>query len=90
MSLKMANGITSNENRILLWSLVIGAIIFAIPIIITISLLSAPDRFENATVVKICRDGTKVFRMEDGEYRVPASSSGWRSFHADGPDICAP
>jgi hypothetical protein len=47
------------------------------------------DRWDRATVVKVCRDGSRVFRMEDGEYRVRARSS-FRSFHAESADICAP
>jgi hypothetical protein len=45
------------------------------------------DRWDRATVVRVCYDGTKVFRMEDGEYRVRAPGS-WRSFHAAGADVC--
>jgi hypothetical protein len=62
--------------------LLLGALLLALP---TILMTTVPDRWDRATVVKVCRDGTKVFQMEDGEYRVRTSI---RSFHAKGPDVC--
>jgi hypothetical protein len=50
-------------------------------------LFGVSDSWDRATVVRVCHDGTKVFRMEDGEYRVRAPSS-FRSFHAASADVC--
>jgi hypothetical protein len=58
--------------------LLLGAFLVALP---TILMITIPSKFDRAIVVRICRDGTKVFRMEDGEYRV-------RNYRATGPDIC--
>ena len=52
-------------------------------------LLPSVDRWSSASVVRVCHDGTKVFRMEDGEYRVRGPSS-VHSFHAESADVCAP
>jgi len=74
------------ENIALFASPWLGLIIAALLIIATGGLVAAPDRWDRATVIHVCPDGTKVFRMEDGEYRV--RYRGFRSYHAIGPDVC--
>ena len=49
------------------------------------SISSIQDRWDRATVVKICCDGTKVFQMDDGEYRVRTHRY---SYHAANADVC--
>jgi hypothetical protein len=60
---------------------VLWGAVAATPAAVILLVAIAPDRMDRATVVKVCRDGTKVFRMADGEYRT-------RYYHAAGPDIC--
>jgi hypothetical protein len=33
---------------------------------IVVALVMVPDKFSDATIVKICRDGTRVYRLPDG------------------------
>ena len=63
----------------------LGALLLALPFVAVVFVFTIPDRWDRATVVRICRDGTRVFRMEDGEYRVRYSA---RSFHAASADVC--
>jgi hypothetical protein len=60
--------------------LLLGALLVAAPAVM-------PDRWDRATVVRVCHDGTKVFRMDDGDYQVRTN---WRSYHAESADVCAP
>ena len=69
--------------------LILGAGLFAAGGLIGGLIAPGLDRWDRATVVRVCHDGTKVFRMEDGEFRVRGPSS-LRSFHADGAEVCAP
>ncbi len=67
-------------------SLLSFGVAIAIGIMLAV-VISIPDRWDRATVIKVCRDGTKIFRMDDGEYRVRAPGS-LRSFHANDANVC--
>ena len=45
------------------------------------------DPFDTATVVRVCYDGTLVFRMQEGEFRVRAPGA-WHSYRAAGGTVC--
>jgi hypothetical protein len=67
--------------------LLLGAGVVA-AFVITFSWLP-PSEEDNATVVKVCRDGTLVLKREDGEFRVlrPGAWHGWR---AASDKVCEP
>jgi hypothetical protein len=67
-----------------------GVLITAVPAAFVVAggvtmflILNAFDPMNHATVVKVCHDGTEIFRMPNGEYRT-------RNYHAAGPEICQP
>jgi hypothetical protein len=69
------------------------AVAFVAAFIILVGHLAAslaPGRWDDgSTLIKVCRDGSKVVRMNTGEYRVLSGQS-FRTYHAENADVCAP
>jgi hypothetical protein len=41
--------------------------------------------WEGATVVRICVDGTRIYRMHDGRF---IARKGWAESPVEGPEVC--
>jgi hypothetical protein len=66
-----------------LWVMPLIGAVFAVIIVVT----APPSPFDKAVVVRVCHDGSRVFFMEDGKYRVRGPGA-WRSFRAAGANVC--
>jgi hypothetical protein len=67
--------------------LLLGGAVFGGAMVALVSWLNTPEG--NATVLKVCHDGTLVLKGEDGEVRVvrPGASHSWR---AVSDKVCEP
>jgi hypothetical protein len=70
---RTGQGRQGDESRLKISNIVFGIYVIAIGIVgmaavatIIVALVMVPDKFSDATVVKICRDGTRIYRLPDG------------------------
>lgn len=65
------------------WLMPLGALLFLAAVLV---LAWWPDKWDRATVVKICRNGTPILRV-DGEYW--ARRSGFARYRVENPEtVC--
>ena len=62
-----------------------GIVIFALVAVIV--LVVQPDKWTRAVIVKICHDGTRILRLEDGSHWARYQA---RSFAVENPDTVCP
>jgi hypothetical protein len=71
---------------------IFGLILIGMSIVFFNHLASLDAQYEaeksfwsGSVVVRVCRDGSRVYRLKDGSHYV---GKGWASQYAIGPDIC--
>lgn len=71
------------------WLGYMGFVIFVLVVgVVTFMVMSVPDSYDRAVVIKICRDGSRIFRMQDGEFRTLRPGA-FRGFKVENPEtVC--